>query len=116
MRPAAVGSSFMLQPCDSPGSTLLTRPTRQPVRPHERHLEARRHRASGCCVRSKFNLQQNASESQQPRRIFAEDHFALCVWQIDLFEKLQRALDSHVEAIVAADHYAPRAYFADHEF
>jgi hypothetical protein len=33
-------------------------------------------------------LQKTASQLQQSRRIFAEDHFALCVRQIDLFEKL----------------------------
>ncbi len=34
------------------------------------------------------NHQQVASEFKQPHRIFAEDHFALCARQIDLFNRL----------------------------
>ena len=52
---------------------------------------------------------------EEPGRIAAQNHLALCAGQVDLLEKLHRPVIAHREAVVTAEHDALRPHLFDHE-
>src|SRR5258708_611204 len=60
-------------------------------------------------------LAHNASELEDSCGVFTEEQLALGGCHIHLIQKMHRPFVPHVQAIVAADHDAVGAYFADHE-
>src|SRR5260370_32658543 len=55
-------------------------------------------------------------ELQQPFGIASENHFALCAGEVNLIEKLHRAIIAHSKTVITAHHHALRAHLFDYEF
>src|ERR1700675_3675532 len=55
-------------------------------------------------------------ELQQPFGIASENHFALCAGEVNLIEKLYRAIIAHSKTVITAHHHALRAHLFDYEF
>src|SRR5260370_15807187 len=62
-------------------------------------------------TRSKLPL-----ELQQPFGVASENHFALCAGEVNLVEKLHRAIIAHGKTVITAHHHALRAHLLDYEF
>src|ERR1700740_2348839 len=56
------------------------------------------------------------SNLQQSRRVLAQDHPPLRAADVDVIEEFYWPLVPHIEAVVAAEHDALRAYFLNQEF
>lgn len=55
-------------------------------------------------------------ELQQPFGVASENHFALCAGEVNLVEKLHRAIIAHGKTVITAHHHALRAHLFDYEF